>query len=194
MPIHFRDLDILPQVSGAASVLIVPCQMCPAVTVAVREGKPFIQLFKNFLKSIPFELYIENLRSDFTREGIHTDVFQSPFPHQWFLCMWPPGQCRRLKALAEPYDAVVVLGCDSATETVRALIGSDRRKIVQGMAVTGIMNARMKFQFPFDIRFEDCRIIPIPQDKEQVSRQMPTSARETAGSRSMTSIPKFSSG
>ena len=192
MPIHFRDLDVLPQVSGAQSVLIVPCQMCPAVTVAVREGKPFIQLFKGFLKSIPFEQYLENLRSDFTRKGIHTDVFRSPFPHQWFLCMWPSGQCRKLKAQAEPYEAVVVLGCDSATETVRALIGTDRRKVVQGMAVTGIMNARMRFQFPLDICFDNCRVIPIPQEEKAAPRQMLSSVPDEVGS--PVPIPKFSSG
>jgi len=37
MPIHFNDLDVISEVAGLSSVLIVPCNMCPAVTVAVRE-------------------------------------------------------------------------------------------------------------------------------------------------------------
>ena len=34
MPIHFNDLDVVSEVSGLSSALIVPCYMCPAVTVA----------------------------------------------------------------------------------------------------------------------------------------------------------------
>ena len=45
MPIHFNDLDVVSELSGLSSALIVPCYMCPAVTVAVREKKPFIEFF-----------------------------------------------------------------------------------------------------------------------------------------------------
>ena len=48
MPIHFDDLDIISEIAGLSSVLIVPCNMCPAVTIAVREGKPLIKLFRSF--------------------------------------------------------------------------------------------------------------------------------------------------
>jgi hypothetical protein len=37
MPIHFENLDVVPEVAGLSSALIVPCNMCPAVTVASRE-------------------------------------------------------------------------------------------------------------------------------------------------------------
>jgi hypothetical protein len=53
MPIEFNDLDVVSKVTGLSSALIVPCNMCPAVSVAVRENKPFIQFFKSFLKSAP---------------------------------------------------------------------------------------------------------------------------------------------
>jgi hypothetical protein len=61
MPIEFNDLDVVSKVTGLSSALIVPCNMCPAVSVAVRENKPFIQFFKSFLKSAPFEQYIRAL-------------------------------------------------------------------------------------------------------------------------------------
>ena len=63
MPIHFDDLDVVSEAAGLNSALIVPCNMCPAVTVAVRERKPFMQLFRSFLKSVPFEQYLTALRS-----------------------------------------------------------------------------------------------------------------------------------
>ena len=62
MPIHLDDLDVESEVAGLTSALIVPCNMCPAATVAVRDGKPFMQFFRSFLKSPPFEGYIKALK------------------------------------------------------------------------------------------------------------------------------------
>lgn len=30
MPLHFDDIDIISEVEGLRSALIVPCRMCPA--------------------------------------------------------------------------------------------------------------------------------------------------------------------
>jgi hypothetical protein len=116
MPIHFDDLDVVSEVAGLSSALIVPCNMCPAVTVAARERKPFIELFKSFLKSAPFEQYLMEMQSLLKENGVNTDVFKSYIPHQWFMCMWTSGKRRRLQKSAKKYDAVIVLGCESATE------------------------------------------------------------------------------
>jgi hypothetical protein len=88
MPIEFNDLDVVSKVAGLSSALIVPCNMCPAVSVAVRENKPFIQFFKSFLKSAPFEQYIKAMQSRLGEKGVQTKVFKSNLYHQWFLCMW----------------------------------------------------------------------------------------------------------
>jgi len=53
------------------------------------------------------------------------------------------------------------LGCASATETVRDSVGSTGCKVIEGMEVSGIMNATLRFQLPCNISFEDCRIVPI---------------------------------
>jgi hypothetical protein len=37
MPIHFSDLDVVSEAEGISSALKVPCNMCPAVTVAERK-------------------------------------------------------------------------------------------------------------------------------------------------------------
>jgi hypothetical protein len=77
MPIHLNDVDVLPDVAGLTSVLIVPCNMCPAATVAVREGKPFLQFFRSFLKSPPFEEYIKALQFRLKEHGVDSEVFRS---------------------------------------------------------------------------------------------------------------------
>lgn len=163
MPIHFEDLDVLSELDGVSSALIVPCNLCPAVTQAVREQRPFMQLFKSLIKSAPFEQYIEALRSRLAEQGVSTTVFRSRLYHQWFLCMWTAGRRKKLRKAAQKHDAVVVLGCDSATETVRDAVTSTDCRVIEGMGVTGIMNAQLRFHFPGNISFENCKIVSIAQ-------------------------------
>ncbi|CAB5114626.1 hypothetical protein D3OALGA1CA_2190 [Olavius algarvensis associated proteobacterium Delta 3] len=167
MPIHFNDLDVVPEVSGLSSALIVPCNMCPAVTVAVREEKPFIQFFRSFLKSAPFEQYMETLQNQLKEKGVNTRVFKNYIPHQWFMCMWTSARREKLQKLAKQYDAVIVLGCESATETARDVVKSNGCKVIEGMEVTGIMNAQLRFHLPGNVSFENCKIVPISQKMKE---------------------------
>ncbi len=166
MPIHFDDLDAVSEVAGLNSALIVPCYMCPAVTVAVREKQPFIRLFRSFLKSAPFEHYISTLQARLKEQGVQTEVFRSIPSHQWFMCMWTSRKRKKLQECAQRYDAVIVLGCDSATETVREAVKSTDCKVVEGMQVSGIMNAHIKFHFPGNVSFENCKTVPISLHKK----------------------------
>jgi len=161
MPIHFNDLDVVTEVKGLESVLIVPCNMCPAVTVAIKEKKPFLQLFRSLLKSLPFKQYLKKLQSRLREQGIKTEIFRSNLYHQWFMCMWTSAQRKKLQRVAEKYEAVIVLGCESATETVKDSVRSTGCKVIEGMKVSGIMNATLRLHFPCNISFEDCRIAPI---------------------------------
>jgi hypothetical protein len=75
--------------------------------------------------------------------------------------MWTSGRRKKLKKHAKQYDAVIVLGCESATDTVHELIKSTDRKVIQGMEVAGFLNAKPKFRLPCNVSFEDCKVIPI---------------------------------
>ncbi len=153
--------------AGLNSALIVPCYMCPAVTVSVREKKPFIQLFKSFLKSAPYEEYIKTLQSRLQESGVKTKVFKSAPSHEWFMCMWTSGKRKKLQKYAEKYDAVIVLGCDSAAETVREALKSTDCKLIEGMEVAGIMHAQIRFHLPANVSFENCKIVPISQINQE---------------------------
>ena len=95
------------------SYYVVPCNMCPAITVAVKEKQPFMQFFRSFLKSAPFERHIRALQSRLREKGVITKVFKSNLYHQWFLCMWTSGRRKKLQEYAKQYEAVIVLGCNS---------------------------------------------------------------------------------
>lgn len=167
MPIHFKDMDVVSEVAGLSSALIVPCNVCPAVTVAVREERPFMQLFRSLLKSAPFEQYIGRLQSRLREKGVSSKVFRSSLYHQWFLCMWTSGRRKKLQERAKQYDAVIVLGCDSATVTVRDAVKSSGCKVVEGMKVAGIMNAKLSVHLPCNVSFEECTITPISQQRNE---------------------------
>jgi len=167
MPIHFNDRDVISEVEGLSSALIVPCYMCPAVTVSVREKRPFIQLFRNFLKSAPFDQYIKTLQSRIKEHGVKSKVLKSLPSHEWFMCMWTSGKRKKLQKVAEEYDAVIVLGCDSAAATVREAVESTGCKVIEGMEVAGIMNAQIRFHLLGNISFENCRTVHISQQKKQ---------------------------
>jgi len=161
MPLHFHDLDVATEAEGLRSALIIPCYMCPAVTVAVRENKPFIQLLSHFLRSPPFERYIKNMQTALQGRGVQSTVFKSRFVHQWFVCLWTAAQRSKLKRQLHKYDAAIILGCDSAMETARELVENTGCRVIQGMQVVGFMNAKMSFHWPCDVIFEDCKIVPI---------------------------------
>jgi len=161
MPMHLDDVDVLPETAGLRSALIVPCNMCPAVTVAVNEGKPFMQLFRSLLRSPPYERHIEALQSRLREHGVETKVFRSPLYLHWFLCMWPAGRRKKLEREVGHFDAVIVLGCDTATETVRQAAAASGCRVIEGMAFGGLTNARLRLRWPAEVTFSDCKVIPL---------------------------------
>ena len=165
MPIHFKDFDVISETAGLRSALIVPCNMCPAVTVSIREKRPFMQPLRSLLKSLPFEQYLKKLQSRLREQGVNAEIFRSTLYHHWFMCMWTSTQRRKLQKAAEKYEAVIVLGCESATETVKDSVKSTGCKVIEGMKVSGIMNATLRLHFPCNISFDDCRIVPISGQK-----------------------------
>lgn len=167
MPIHFEDLDVVPEIRGVRSALIVPCNMCPAVTVSVRENKPFMQLFKSFMKSPPFEEYLVQLQSRLKEHEVVSKVFRSRFYHHWFMCMWSEARQKKLHKEAKRYDAVIVLGCESATVTVRDSLGSLGCRVIEGMRVSGIMNAKLKISPLGNISFANHKTIPLYSETDK---------------------------
>lgn len=157
MPLHFEDLDVFDGLEGSRSALIVPCRMCPAITIAVKENKPFLQFFRSPFKSRPFEQYLEALKARLWKRGLIAEIFGYKLYHHWFMCMWTGGIRRKLLKTARNHDAVIVLGCSSAVETVRETVEPVGCKVLEGMESTGIMNARLSFSLPADISFKDCK-------------------------------------
>ena len=161
MPIHFDDINVVPEVEGLGSALIVACNMCAGASLAVKENKPFIQFFRSFLKSPPLERHIRRLQSQLDEKGVETKWFRGGVIQQFFLCLWTSRQRDKLQKIAKKYEAVIVLGCDSAIKTVRDSVKEPDCNVIKGMEVAGIMNTKPRFHLPCNISFEDSKTIPI---------------------------------
>jgi hypothetical protein len=154
MPFYLNDRDISTELAAIDSALIVPCRFCPAASLAVREAAPYIAPFRNLLRTPSYESHVRLLKSRLERAGIRTDVFDSRWPHQFVACMWTAGRRRALAKRAAPYDALIVLGCDAAVETVRRSVEGTSCRVIPAMQVEGIMNVVPRVHYPFHVRLE----------------------------------------
>jgi len=154
MPLHLVPLDVHGDLENASSVLIVSCPVCPPVSLATQTGSPFLQVFKNGLKTAAFEDHVEAIREPLERRGIRTGVFSryAPVPT---MCLWTRGQRRSLSKHAGAFEVVVVLGCESAAYTVERALEDTGCRVVKAMRTTGITNATVKFQLPMTVTLED---------------------------------------
>lgn len=162
MPVYLDETDVVTEVAGFKSVLIVPCRFCPAATLAVKNNKPYIELFRRFLKTASYERFIETMKRSLENRGIKTSVFRSRLLHQFVLCMWSAKRRNKLRERAKQHEAVVVVGCEAAGQTVRNSLKSTDCQVIQGMRSEGIMSIQPRFHAPCNISLELESVSPIP--------------------------------
>ena len=158
MPLHLEPLDVSGDLKNVSSVMIVSCPVCPPISLAIQKDMPFIEVFKCGLKSGAFEEHINEIRETLERSGVRTGVYSiyTPLPT---MCLWTRGQRNRLLKRAKDYEVVVVLGCDSATHTVQQALKDTDCQVIQGMHMTGITNATVKFQFPMTVTLKEKTLV-----------------------------------
>jgi hypothetical protein len=154
MPLHLEPLSVSRDLENVTSVLIVSCPVCPPVSLAVQKDSPFIEVFKSGFKTDAFEDHIKEIREPLEQRGVRTGVFSMYVPLPT-MCLWTQGQRRRLLKRVKDFEAVLVLGCDSATYTVQQALKDTECQIIQAMHMTGITNATVKFQFPMTVKLEE---------------------------------------
>ena len=166
MPVYLKDINDFQELEKFDSVLIVPCRFCPAASLAIRKKKPYFEFLSKFLKTAAYEDYIETTRSDLEKMGVKSDVFKSRLPHQFVVCMWTERRRKKLMKRAMEYDALVVMGCEAAAQTVCDSVKSTPCKVFQGMKSEGIMSIQPRFQMPCNITLELNHITPLVHKAE----------------------------
>jgi hypothetical protein len=154
MPFGLDVKDVVPEVDDFKSVLIVPCRFCPAASTAVRSNEHYIEFPRRFLKTASYERLIESMRRSLEERGIRTGLFKSHLLHQFVLCMWTSERRKKLSECAKKYDAVVVMGCEAAVQTVRNALESTTCHVIPGMKSEGIMSIQPRFSLLCNISLE----------------------------------------
>ena len=161
MPFYLKDIEAFPELEHFKSVLIVPCRFCPAASMAVRTNRPYFEFLRRFLQTAPYKELIETIQSNLQKKGVKADVFQSYWPHQFVVCMWTTWRRKRLLKRASQYDAVVVLGCEAAVDTIHDAVNSASCEVFQGMRSEGIMSILPRFHLPGSISLELNQVTPL---------------------------------
>jgi len=164
MPMYLKNMDVVPEVAKFQSALIVLCRFCPAASLAMREGKPYIELFRRFLNTESYEQLINNLQSSLKKEGLKTNVFKGslfPIPLNFITCFWTSKQREKLLKHAHQYEAIIVMGCEAAYESVCDILKSTDCQIFLGMESEGVFEAIPKFSLPFNISLKLSNVKPV---------------------------------
>jgi hypothetical protein len=167
MPFSFKVNDDISEYAQFKSVLIVPCRFCPAASSAVKNNKPYFEFLRRFVKTDSYERYIDSLKSSLEERGIRTSIFRSRSIHQFVLCMWTSRRRKKLLDRAREYEALIVLGCETAVQTVRDSVESSSCKVVQGLETEGVMSIKPRFHLPCNLSLELQSITPLLLRKEQ---------------------------
>lgn len=148
MPFYLEEKDMVPELVGFKSILIIPCRFCPAASAAVRDNKPYFEFFRRRLKTEAFEQQIRTLQTRLRDRGIKANVFKSHLLHQFILCMWTERRRRKLKKVASKFEAAIVVGCEAGVQTVIEAIKSTSCRVLHGTKTEGIMNVVPNLRLP----------------------------------------------
>lgn len=178
MPVYLEPQNVIADLENHSSVLIVSCPVCPPMCLSMQKKTPFKEVHKRGLKTEAFEDYINEIKEPLEQRGVRTGVYTLYMPVP-MMCLWTGRQHRRLLKHASDYEAVLVLGCDSATFTVTQALKDMSCQVIQAMRMTGIANATVKFRLPMTIEL-DMHLVPKPgiQHREGRSKMSYTTTED----------------
>jgi len=169
MPCYLKEIDTISELAGFKSVLIVPCRFCPAASLAVSRNEPYIELFRGFLRTASYEKTLSTMKSRLEKNGVKTGIFKSNLLHQFVLCMWTSKRRNELIEQAKKYEALVVMGCDAAIQTIQDSVRSTSCQVIRGMKTEGLMIIKPKFHLPCNISLELESVTPTQKGYETIS-------------------------
>ena len=153
MPVSLTPRDISSDLAGFNSVLIASCPVCPPMCIAMQKKEPFIEFFKHGTKTAAFEDYIQSIRDSLAQRGARTGVFSIHTPTP-MMCLWTERQRKRLEKRAKDYEAVLILACDSGTESAKDALKNTDCQVVQSLDMDGVINATTSIHFPLTVVME----------------------------------------
>ena len=153
MPVNLTPRDVSADLTGFDSVLIASCPVCPPMCLAMQKKEPFIEFFKHGIKTSAFEDYIQSTRDSLEERGVRTGVYSIHVPTP-MMCLWTKKQRARLLRRAKDYEAVLILACDSGTESAKDALKETDCQVIQALEMDGVINATTSIHFPLTVVME----------------------------------------
>lgn len=153
MPVNLTPRDVSADLAGFDSVLIASCPVCPPMCLAMQKEEPFIEFFKHGIKTSAFEGHIQSIRDSLEGNGVRTGVFSIHTPTP-MMCLWTKGQRERLLKRAGDYEAVLILACDSGSESAKDALKDTGCQVFQALDMDGVINATTSIHFPLTVVME----------------------------------------
>lgn len=153
MPVKLTPRDVSSDLAGFDSVLIASCPVCPPMCLAMQNNEPFIEFFRHGIKTSAFEDHIQSIRDSLTERGARAGVFSIHTPTP-MMCLWTRRQRERLLKHARDYDAVLIMACDSGTESAKDALKDTNCQIIQALDMDGVINATTSIRFPLTVVME----------------------------------------
>jgi hypothetical protein len=160
MPFYVKEVDVVDEVARHDSVLVVVCRFCPAASLATRTGRTYLSPLRRGLDTPVFEEYVDDLVDRLEARGVRAEVVRGNV-RNFAVCMWTAARKERLRKLAAERDAVLVLGCRGALETVGKMVESTGCRIYHGMEDEAVLSVTPKVSFPLRITLEPFSMTPV---------------------------------
>jgi hypothetical protein len=81
--------------------------------------------------------------------------------------MWSSKRRQKLLKRAKQYEALIVLGCEAAVNTVRDAVQYASCKVFQGLETEGVMSIQPRVHLPANISLELQSLTPLALQNEQ---------------------------
>ncbi len=189
MPVYLKETYAFEKLEQFDNILIIPCRFCPAASLAVSNNEPYFSFFRHLLQTAAYERYIATMTSALEKRGVQADVFRSRWLHQFVVCMWTRWRRALLRRRAQRYDALVVLGCEAAVQTIMDSLGAATIPVIQGMRTDGIMSILPRFQWPDRITLQMNSVTPLLHSQAGHEPWMHLDAAEAPADGKRLSIP-----
>ena len=110
------------------------------------------------------------MQSRLKKEGLKIGVFKGNLLN-YMICLWTSGGRKKLIKHASQFEAVVVMGCESAYESVQEILKSTNCQVFQGMESEGVLNAIPKVHLPFNLSLEKFKVTPMIYQEKQSEKK-----------------------
>lgn len=117
------------------------------------------------------KIFIKDMQKRLSNEGLKTGVFKGNLIN-YLICLWTSGGRKKLIKHASQFEAVIVMGCESAYESVQEILKSTDCKVFLGMKSEGVLNAIPKVHLPLNISLEKFKITPIIYQGKQSDKKV----------------------